>query len=236
MTKPTSGGILCIFGDPTYVPVSWKCKKQTQFLTLVPRQITEQPHGIPTLMFPTTLQLCLKEDNETCSTMIIKDRSRKIRDVSCDRSRTSQSLHLHSVCEHEKTDGSHITLVFSISQRNVLMQLVLVSATQAIKLLSAASFILTGASHQRTSKMSGQGRRSTQSIHDARKLCLPPCQTPRPAVSDPNALASSLSYSSGGPSVHSPSSCSSAQNCFFAPSSGERLHTGAFAQTRLTKG
>ena len=28
-SKSTSGGILCIFGSHTYVPISWMCKKQT---------------------------------------------------------------------------------------------------------------------------------------------------------------------------------------------------------------
>ena len=28
-SKSTSGGILCIFGSRTFVPVSWMCKKQT---------------------------------------------------------------------------------------------------------------------------------------------------------------------------------------------------------------
>ena len=28
-SKPTSGGILCIFGSLTFVPISWTCKKQT---------------------------------------------------------------------------------------------------------------------------------------------------------------------------------------------------------------
>ena len=28
-SKSTSGGILCIFGSKTFVPTSWKCKKQT---------------------------------------------------------------------------------------------------------------------------------------------------------------------------------------------------------------
>ena len=28
-SKPTSGGILCIFGSLTFVPISWMCKKQT---------------------------------------------------------------------------------------------------------------------------------------------------------------------------------------------------------------
>ena len=28
-SKWTSGGILCIFGRPTFVPISWMCKKQT---------------------------------------------------------------------------------------------------------------------------------------------------------------------------------------------------------------
>ena len=27
--KTTSGGVLCIFGDRTFVPISWTCKKQT---------------------------------------------------------------------------------------------------------------------------------------------------------------------------------------------------------------
>ena len=28
-SKSTSGGVLCIFGSRTFVPVSWMCKKQT---------------------------------------------------------------------------------------------------------------------------------------------------------------------------------------------------------------
>ena len=28
-SKSTSGGILCIFGSPSFVPISWMCKKQT---------------------------------------------------------------------------------------------------------------------------------------------------------------------------------------------------------------
>ena len=28
-SKSTSGGTLCIFGSPTFVPISWMCKKQT---------------------------------------------------------------------------------------------------------------------------------------------------------------------------------------------------------------
>ena len=28
-SKSTSGGILCIFGRHTFVPMSWMCKKQT---------------------------------------------------------------------------------------------------------------------------------------------------------------------------------------------------------------
>ena len=28
-SKSTSGGLLCIFGSHTFVPISWKCKKQT---------------------------------------------------------------------------------------------------------------------------------------------------------------------------------------------------------------
>ena len=28
-SKSTSGGILCIFGSETFVPISWMCKKQT---------------------------------------------------------------------------------------------------------------------------------------------------------------------------------------------------------------
>ena len=28
-SKSTSGGILCIFGSQTFVPISWMCKKQT---------------------------------------------------------------------------------------------------------------------------------------------------------------------------------------------------------------
>ena len=27
--NPTSGGVLCIFGSRTFVPLSWMCKKQT---------------------------------------------------------------------------------------------------------------------------------------------------------------------------------------------------------------
>ena len=30
-SKSTSGGILCIFGSHTFVPISWMCKKQTSF-------------------------------------------------------------------------------------------------------------------------------------------------------------------------------------------------------------
>ena len=36
-SKSTSGGILCIFGSHTFVPISWMCKKQT----LVSRSFTE---------------------------------------------------------------------------------------------------------------------------------------------------------------------------------------------------
>ena len=28
-SKATSGGVLCIFGSHTFVPISWMCKKQT---------------------------------------------------------------------------------------------------------------------------------------------------------------------------------------------------------------
>ena len=28
-SKTTSGGLLCIFGSRTFVPMSWMCKKQT---------------------------------------------------------------------------------------------------------------------------------------------------------------------------------------------------------------
>ena len=28
-SKSTSGGLLCIFGSHTFVPISWTCKKQT---------------------------------------------------------------------------------------------------------------------------------------------------------------------------------------------------------------
>ena len=28
-SKSTSGGLLCIFGSQTFVPISWMCKKQT---------------------------------------------------------------------------------------------------------------------------------------------------------------------------------------------------------------
>ena len=28
-SKSTSGGTLCVFGSHTFVPISWKCKKQT---------------------------------------------------------------------------------------------------------------------------------------------------------------------------------------------------------------
>ena len=28
-SKSTSGGVLCIFGSRTFMPVSWMCKKQT---------------------------------------------------------------------------------------------------------------------------------------------------------------------------------------------------------------
>ena len=28
-SKSTSGGVLCIFGSRTFVPISWMCKKQT---------------------------------------------------------------------------------------------------------------------------------------------------------------------------------------------------------------
>ena len=28
-SKSTSGGILCIIGSPTFVPISWMCKTQT---------------------------------------------------------------------------------------------------------------------------------------------------------------------------------------------------------------
>ena len=28
-SKSTSGGVLCIFGSQTFVPISWMCKKQT---------------------------------------------------------------------------------------------------------------------------------------------------------------------------------------------------------------
>ena len=28
-SKSTSGGVLCIFGNQTFVPISWMCKKQT---------------------------------------------------------------------------------------------------------------------------------------------------------------------------------------------------------------
>ena len=28
-SKSTSGGLLCIFGRHTFVPISWMCKKQT---------------------------------------------------------------------------------------------------------------------------------------------------------------------------------------------------------------
>ena len=30
-SKFTSGGILCVFGGHTFVPISWMCKKQTSF-------------------------------------------------------------------------------------------------------------------------------------------------------------------------------------------------------------
>ena len=30
-SKSTSGGILCVFGSHTFVPISWMCKKQTAF-------------------------------------------------------------------------------------------------------------------------------------------------------------------------------------------------------------
>ena len=28
-SKSTSGGVVCIFGNRTFVPISWMCKKQT---------------------------------------------------------------------------------------------------------------------------------------------------------------------------------------------------------------
>ena len=28
-SKPASGGLLCIFGDHMFVPISWACKKRT---------------------------------------------------------------------------------------------------------------------------------------------------------------------------------------------------------------
>ena len=36
-SKSTSGGALCVFGSPTFVPISWMCKKQTS----VPHSSTE---------------------------------------------------------------------------------------------------------------------------------------------------------------------------------------------------
>ena len=54
-SKSTSGGILCIFGSHTFVPISWMCKKQTA----VSHSSTESEiisldaglrlHGIPAL-------------------------------------------------------------------------------------------------------------------------------------------------------------------------------------------
>ena len=32
-SKSTSGGVLCLVGSNTYVPINWLCKKQTQFRT-----------------------------------------------------------------------------------------------------------------------------------------------------------------------------------------------------------
>ena len=36
-TKSTSGGTLCIFGNHTFVPISWMCKKQNFSFTLFNR-------------------------------------------------------------------------------------------------------------------------------------------------------------------------------------------------------
>ena len=110
-SKSTSGGVLCIFGSHTFVPISWMCKKQTS----VSHSSTEaeiislgawlRMDGIPALASqtcttssnastPTSFQLALTtfhptqyilvlfEDNEAVIKMIIKGRRPTTRHVS----------------------------------------------------------------------------------------------------------------------------------------------------------
>ena len=109
-SKSTSGGVLCIFGSRTFVPVSWMCEKQTSvshgftetkgisldaglrmdgLLALV---LKESRRLIKCLMWttcpPTRILLKVKisctffEDNEAVIKMIIKGRSPTMRHVS----------------------------------------------------------------------------------------------------------------------------------------------------------
>ena len=91
-SKSTSGGILCIFGSHTFVPISWICKKQGKLESDIHKR--HEPHKKIDVMkdidaVPSNVQsarqealLYVFEDKPAVLKMIIKGRSPTMRHVS----------------------------------------------------------------------------------------------------------------------------------------------------------
>ena len=91
-SKSTSGGILCIFGSRTFVPISWMCKKQTSVshssteAEVISLDAGSRIDGIPAPSSVThsgsNAMLYVFEDNEVVIKMIFKGRSPTMTHVS----------------------------------------------------------------------------------------------------------------------------------------------------------
>ena len=78
-SKSTSGGLLCIFGSQTVVPISWMCKKQTSVSHSSPEaELTSldaslQMDGIPALdLWHLVIEVFHSSPNQRCTRATVK--------------------------------------------------------------------------------------------------------------------------------------------------------------------
>ena len=108
-SKSTSGGLLCIFGSQTFVPISWMCKKQTS----VSHSSTESEiisldaglrmHGIPALdLWDLVIEVFLSPPNQANKSRDLGESQGKV------LQRTPPNMRSHIPSEHINLDLAKI--------------------------------------------------------------------------------------------------------------------------------
>ena len=117
-SKSTSGGILCIFGSHTFVPISWMCKKQTSVshssteAEIISLDAGLRMDGIPALdLWDLVIEVFHSSSNETNKTKDVREprrnlsatpRSHKGKQIPT----TNTNLNLTNI-DHVPSSGTH---------------------------------------------------------------------------------------------------------------------------------